>query len=276
MRNLFTFLWRHSMFFLFIILEVFSVLLIVKYNGYQKAVAFGQFDELSGSLHRDYNTLWEYFSLKKINHDLAEENARYRKMLPSAFLITDSLVHYKNDTLYRQHYQYMSAQVISNATNTAANYIQLDKGRLQGLNKDMAVISPKGIVGTVVNVSNNFAWVMSILNKESRISVRIKKNAQIGTLAWEGGSYLYASLKDIPTHVSVIKGDTVFTSGYSHVFPKGEMVGTISEVSIKPGEHFYTIQLRLAVDFNSLGHVYVVKNLLREEQMKLQEANKNE
>lgn len=276
MRNLFTFLWRHSMFFLFIILEVFSILLIVKYNGYQKAVAFGQFDELSGTFHRDYNNLWEYFNLKKINHDLAEENARYRKMLPSAFLITDSLVHYKNDTLYRQHYQYASAQVVSNSTNTAANYIQLDKGHLQGIEKDMAVISPKGIVGTVVSVSNNFAWVMSVLNKESRISAYIKKNSQIGTIAWEGGSYLYASLKDIPTHVLVKKGDTVYTSGYSHVFPKGEMVGTISDVSIKPGEHFYSIQLRLAVDFNSLGHVYVVKNLFREEQIKLQEANKNE
>ena len=276
MRNLFTFLWRHSIFFLFIFLEAISILFIVKYNGYQKAVAFGQFDEISGTLQSGYNNLWEYFNLRKINHDLAEENARYRKMLPSAFLITDSLVHYKKDTLYRQQYQYVSAQVISNATNTSANYIQLDKGRLQGIGKDMAVISPKGIVGTVVNVSNNFAWVMSILNKESRISAYIKKNSQIGTVAWDGGSYLYASLKDIPTHVSVIKGDTVYTSGYSHIFPKGEMVGVISDVSTKPGEHFYTIQIRLAADFNSLGHVYVVKNLLREEQIKLQEEPKNE
>lgn len=276
MRNLFTFLWRHSIFFLFIFLEVISILFIVKYNGYQKAVAFGQFDEISGTLQSGYNNLWEYFNLRKINHDLAEENARYRKMLPSAFLMTDSLVHYKNDTLYRQQYQYMSAQVISNATNTSANYIQIDKGRLQGIGKDMAVISPKGIVGTVVNVSNNFAWVMSILNKESRISAYIKKNSQIGTVAWDGGSYLYASLKDIPTHVSVIKGDTVYTSGYSHIFPKGEMVGVISDVSTKPGEHFYTIQIRLAADFNSLGHVYVVKNLFRQEQIKLQEEPKNE
>jgi rod shape-determining protein MreC len=264
------------MFFLFIFLEAISILFVVKYNGYQKSVAFEQFDELSGNFQRSYNSLWEYFNLRKINHDLAEENARYRKMLPSAFLITDSLVHYKNDTLYRQQYQYVSAQVISNSTNTAANFIQLDKGRLQGIGKDMAVINPKGIVGTVVNVSDNFAWVMSVLNKESRISARIKKNSQIGTIAWEGGSYLYASLKDIPTHVSVIKGDTVYTSGFSHLFPKGEMVGTISQVEIKPGDHFYTIQIRLAADFNSLGHVYVVKNLLREEQMKLQETTKNE
>ncbi len=276
MRNLFTFLWRHSMFFLFIVLEAISILLVVKYNGYQKSVAFGQFDELSGSVHSAYNNLWEYFNLKKVNSNLAEENAKYRKMLPSAFLITDSVVHYKNDTLYRQQYQFVSAQVISNTTNTAANYIQLDKGRLQGIGKDMAVIGPKGIVGTVVNVSDNFAWVMSILNKESRISVRIKKNAQIGTVIWEGGSYLYASLRDIPTHVSVVKGDTVSTSGYSHIFPRGEMVGTINQVSIKSGENFYSIQIKLATDFNSLGHVYVVKNLLREEQMKLQETTKNE
>lgn len=276
MRNLFNFFWRHSNYILFIILEVFSIILVVNNNGYQKSVTFAWVNEQTGKIQSSYNSLWEYFNLKKVNKELAKENARYRSMSPSAFLITDTLVHFKKDTLFRQQYQMLSAQVVSNTTNIATNYLQLNKGKLQGVNKDMAVVSPSGVVGIVVNASQNFSWVMSLLNKETRISARLKKNGQIGTIAWEGGSYLYATMKDIPTHVRITKGDTVVTSGYSHIFPQGELIGVVNYAEIKSGEHFYSINIKLAVDFNSLGHVYVIKNMLREEQLKLEEPPKNE
>jgi rod shape-determining protein MreC len=274
MRNLINFFWRHSNFILFIALEFFAIFLVVNNNGYQKSVAFAWMSEKTGKIQSGYNSFWEYLNLKQTNKDLAAENARYRSMLPSAFLITDTLVHSKNDTLYRQQYQMLSAEVISNTTNSPTNYMQLNKGSLEGIGKDMAVISPTGIVGIVVNVSQNFSWVMSLINKETRISARIKKNGQIGTIAWEGGSYRFASLKDIPTHVRVSKGDTIVTSGYSHEFPQGEIIGVINDFNIKSGEHFYTINVRLGVDFNNLAHVYVVRNLLRDEQKKLEEPVK--
>jgi rod shape-determining protein MreC len=274
MRNLFNFFWRHSIFILFILLEALSILLVVNNNGYQKSVTFAWASEKTGELQSGYNSLWEYLYLKQTNKDLAAENARYRSMQASAFLITDTLVHYKKDTLYRQQFEMLSARVISNSTNSATNYMQLNKGKLEGINKDMAVVSPTGIVGIVVSVSNNFSWVMSLINKETRISARIKKNGQIGTISWEGGSYRYISLKDIPTHVRIARGDTIVTSGYSYEFPQGEVIGVINDLDIKSGEHFYTINVRLAVDFNSLDHVYVIRNLLKEEQTKLEETIK--
>ena len=274
MRNLINFFWRHSNFILFILLEFFSIFLVVNNNGYQKSVAYAWVSEKTGKIQTGYNNFWEYLNLKQTNKDLAAENARYRSMLPSAFLITDTLVHYKNDTLYRQQYEMLSAEVISNTTNSATNYMQLNKGSLEGIGKDMAVISPTGVVGVVVNVSRNFSWVMSLINKETKISAMIKKNGQIGTIAWEGGSYRFASLKDIPTHVRINRGDTIITSGYSHEFPQGEIIGVINDFNIKPGEHFYDITIRLGVDFNNLAHVYVIRNLLRDEQKKLEEPVK--
>jgi rod shape-determining protein MreC len=274
MRNLINFFWRHSNFILFISLEFFSIFLVVNNNGYQKSVAYAWVSEKTGKLQTGYNDFWEYLNLKQTNKDLAAENARYRSMLPSAFLIADTLVHHKNDTLYRQQYEMLSAEVISNTTNSATNYMQLNKGSLEGIGKDMAVISPTGVVGIVVNVSRNFSWVMSLINKETRISACIKKNGQIGTIAWEGGSYRFASLKDIPTHVRISKGDTIVTSGYSHEFPRGEIIGVINDFNIKQGEHFYDINVRLGVDFNNLAHVYVIRNLLRDEQKKLEEPVK--
>jgi rod shape-determining protein MreC len=274
MRNLINFIWRHSNFILFILLEFFAISLVVNNNGYQKSVAFAWVSEKTGKIQSGYNSLWEYLNLKQTNKDLAAENARYRSMLPSAFLITDTLVHHKNDMLYRQQYEMLSAEVISNTTNSATNYMQLNKGTLEGIGKDMAVISPTGVIGIVVNVSRNFSWVMSLINKETKISARIKKNGQIGTIAWEGGSYRFASLKDIPTHVRISKGDTIVTSGYSYEFPQGEIIGVINDFNIKSGEHFYDINVRLGVNFNNLAHVYVIKNLLRDEQKKLEEPVK--
>jgi rod shape-determining protein MreC len=274
MRNLINFFWRHSIFILFILLEFLAISLVVNNNGYQKSVAFAWVSEKTGKIQSVRNSFWDYLNLKQTNKELAAENARYRSMLPSAFLITDTLVHYKKDTLYRQQYQMLSAEVISNTTNSSTNFLQLNKGLLQGINKDMAVISPTGVVGIVVNVSQNFSWVMSLLNKETRISARIKKNGQIGTIAWEGGSYRFASLKDIPNHVRISRGDTIVTSGYSHIFPKGEIIGVINDFNIKSGEHFYDINVRLGVDFNNLANVYVIRNMLRDEQKKLEEPVK--
>ena len=274
MRNLINFIWRHSNFILFISLEFFAISLVVNNNGYQKSVAFAWVSEKTGKIQSGYNSLWEYLNLKQTNKDLAAENARYRSMLPSAFLITDTLVHHKNDMLYRQQYEMLSAEVISNTTNSATNYMQLNKGTLEGIGKDMAVISPTGVIGIVVNVSRNFSWVMSLINKETKISARIKKNGQIGTIAWEGGSYRFASLKDIPTHVRISRGDTIVTSGYSYEFPQGEIIGVINDFNIKSGEHFYDINVRLGVNFNNLAHVYVIRNLLRDEQKKLEEPVK--
>jgi rod shape-determining protein MreC len=148
----------------------------------------------------------------------------------------------------------------------------LDKGSRSGIQKDMAVITPTGIAGTVVNVSENFSWVMSMLNKHTRISGKILKNGQMGTVVWNGVDHLYGTLTDIPAHVKIARGDTIVSSGFSYIFPAGLMIGTITDYRVEQGEHFYTIPFKFSVDFNSLQYVYVVKNLMKEEQESLEKS----
>lgn len=145
----------------------------------------------------------------------------------------------------------------------------LNKGKRHGIEHDMAVISPNGIVGTVVSVSDNFSWVMSVLNKHSKVSARIDRLGQMGTVLWQGQNPDKGSLTDIPVHVKVIKGDTIYTSGFSHIFPEGVMVGTVETIKVKEGDHFYDIGFKWSADLNGLSHVYIVKNLFREEQVEL-------
>jgi rod shape-determining protein MreC len=180
------------------------------------------------------------------------------------------------DTLYGQQYTFTVAKVISNSTTLRNNYIMLNKGKRHGIVRDMAVFNSDGIVGTVVSVTDNFSWVMSILNQHTRLSARINRLNQMGTIVWKGGSPAIGTLLDIPAHVKIKRGDTISTSGYSHIFPEGIMAGTVEKIYVESGDHFYTIDFRFSADLNSLQYVYIVKNLLRDEQDELSKNVVNE
>jgi rod shape-determining protein MreC len=145
---------------------------------------------------------------------------------------------------------------------------------LQGVKKDMGVISASGIVGSVINTSDNYAVVMSLLHRQSRVSARIKKTGELGIVQWDGESPLYVKMTNVPKSVNINLGDTIVTSQYSYLFPKGILVGTVSEVVNDKASNFYTLKLKPATDFFKLEYVMVVENLQKEEQLKLEESTK--
>jgi len=131
----------------------------------------------------------EYFSLKKTNIILSEENAILHNITRKSYIITNRNTYLINDTVYKQQYSFEAAGVISNSVNKRNNYLMLNKGAADGIRKDMAVISPGGIVGIIRDVSKNFSSVISVLHKDSKISAKIKKNNDIGTSVWNGLDY---------------------------------------------------------------------------------------
>lgn len=273
MRQLLTFLWKYNFFLLFLLLEVLAFVMLVNDTFYQRSVVIGATNKLTGSANNTFNNITDYFYLKRINEKLARENALLRAHIPSSFLAADTNIFFVKDTLYRQQFQYISATVISNSTSKRNNYIMLNKGRKDGIERDMAVIAADGVVGMVKDVSWNFCSVMSLLNSKSRISAKIKKNNQLGTIMWDGSSSRTALLREVPTHVMLKRGDTIITSGFSHLFPEGIMVGTVNGHYVNAGDNFYTIHVKLSTDFNAIGYVMVVKNLIRQEEKQLEELS---
>lgn len=265
MRYLWVFFGRNYFFFMFLILEGLSIWFIVDTNDYQRITTFNSTNEVVGSVIDAVSGVEEYFTLRKINRDLAEENNFLMRKTRQSYLVNDTQSFFINDSLYQLQYKYISAKVIGNSTQKRNNYLKLNKGKLNGISKDMGVISPKGIIGQVVEVSDHFSSVMSVLNKKSRISVKHKRSDQLGTLLWDGLDYTQGTVIDIPTHSKVKTGDTIITSGFSHIFPEGLMVGTIQKMDIKNGEHFYTLSLRFSEDYNKLTYVNVIVNLLKTE-----------
>jgi rod shape-determining protein MreC len=276
MRNLITFIWKHYFFFMFLLLEVLCTYLIVQNNYFQRASFINSSNQMSAKILKTSADVEEYFFLKNENEKLARENAELRSRSLLSFAMVVDNKYMVNDTLYRQKYTYTSCKVVNNSTNRRNNFLTLDKGSNQGIRNNMAVITSTGVVGQVKDVSENFCTVMSLLNSKTTISSKIRKDGSYGPLTWDGADFRYATLHDIPTHVRLVKGDTIVTSAYSLTFPENIMVGTVESFERKSGEYFFTVQVKLSTEFKKLSHVYIVNNILKQEQEELEKKSEGD
>lgn len=275
MRSLFRFILRHHFVLIFVLLEIFSFILLVQNNNYHNYSAVTSSNQITGNIYKTYSSVTQYFSLKKTNDLLAQENAYYKSMNFESFVLYSDTFNLYQDSSRQQKYLYIPAQVINNSVNKQDNYLTLDKGAKSGITTDMAVINSEGVVGVIKNVSDNFSTVISVLNSNLKVSTRIKRNNFFGALRWDGRSPKQATLNDIPIHVKLNKGDTLVTSGFSTIFPSGIMIGYISEFEQSEGSNFYEIEVDLVTEFQNLSKVYIVKNLLQSEQNELENKVNN-
>jgi rod shape-determining protein MreC len=272
MRYLLYFLQKQYIYFLFLALEAISLLLLFNKNEYQNNALASVSNGIAGSVLNLSSNVSEYFSLRRVNRILAEDNAKLHSNFTGAFYTADTGSFYRHDTLYKLEYRYISAKVISNSTDRRNNFLMLNKGHRQGIENHMGVIMGDRIVGQVVSVSDHFCWVMSLLNKDSRISGKFKKNSQLVNIEWGGGNYQIGEVKEIPKHVVIHKGDTIITSGNSDIFPEGLLIGTIDQFTIAQEENFNYATIRFATDFNSLSFVEILIDLMRKEKEELKNS----
>jgi len=270
LRALIRFLQRHLMLYLFLTLEGIAVFLLIRYNYIQRNAFVKATNTVSGGIYRMIDNWRDYLYLKEQNRQLLDENNKLHNMLPEAFFLNDSSRTFYADSHKQRMYAYLPAKVINNIVNKQFNYITLDRGKYGGVDTDMAVIGPDGIVGIVFGVSEHYATVMSVINRNFRLSVKFKKNNHFGSLSWDGQSYRHAILNEIGLHVPVAKGDTLVVSGFSDSFPEGIPVGVVDKVEQKDGS-FYTITVLLATDFRKLHYVSVVEDLMKTEKQNLEQ-----
>ncbi|MGB8489543.1 MAG: rod shape-determining protein MreC, partial [Bacteroidales bacterium] len=252
-----------------LLLESIALYWLMTGNDYHNSRVVKGMQGITRGIDARINNARNYFSLTDINTQLADENSRLRNRLGRLTGSGDSKFIPVVDTIYRQQYQYISARVIYNSVNNQKNYFTLDKGTRQGAGVEMAVISNSGAAGVIVGCSENFSVAISLLNLDFRLSSRIRKNGYFGSLGWDGHSYRYSILNEIPQHISVTPGDTIETTGFSASFPEGITVGTIKDVR-KSGSDFYKITVELSTDFKKLQYVSIISNLKKTEELDLE------
>lgn len=262
MRNLILFLIRHHVFFVFFLMEVIAFGMLLQSHYYQASRFANSSTAWSGQILEAVNNSTEYLSLKEINKILAEENAQL-KSRNSNYTLNSAIKE-------QEDYTYISAKVIKNSYNKRNNYLTLNRGSLHGIENGMGVCTEQGIVGIVRDVSEHYATVMSVLNKNTVISTRFRKSNHFGELNWDGKSADFAQLQSIEKFVSISVGDSLVSNGFSSIFPEGIPIGTINRFERKSTENFYHIEVDLAVDYRDLSFVYVIKNKLKNERSTLE------
>ena len=267
MRNLLRFIVRYNFTIIFIIMEAIAIVLILSNSPVQRGRMSANVNAFSSVVYKKAFQITQYMSLRQANEKLAKENANLRVF--TADLALDS-------ALVQKDFDFFPALVINNSINKSFNYLTLDKGSNAGIETDMAVVSPFGIVGVVKSVSPDFARVISVLNKQLRISVKLKGSQYFGSMTWNTRNYMEVEVSEIPSHVDVNLGDSIVTSGYSAIFPSGELVARVIEVSAATDGNFLILRAKLTNDFKHLNQVYIVKNKNKKELIELEKLTNEE
>lgn len=294
MWRIIRFLSRFGNLILFLFLELVALLIIVNVNKPHREISQGFLTEISGAFSEVQASIGGYFNLGAENDKLMAQNARleaqlitlrdslnsyrFRRvpdldflMLPDSVrkdsVAMDSIVKVllPDSLLPVGGYQFVPCRAVNNSVHLNYNYITLNKGRNQGVEPDMGLISPQGIAGQVIGVSANYALALSVLNKKFRMSAQLLHNKNVGTLTWEGESADYAHLNFIPQTSRIRVGDTVVTSGYSTVFPPNYFVGTVADYNAETQDGFFEVRVQLATDFRSLDNLFLVRHQYKAE-----------
>jgi len=276
MRNLLIFITKYNAFFLFLIFEITSIVIYIKYNSFQKATFINSSNDVTGKMYTRINGLYDYMSLKEVNDSLARENATLRNQLKSSFYVDTIAKHKVADSVYKVQYEYIVAKVINNSINHSNNYITINRGSKEGIAVGMGVISNGGIVGKVVNVTDYFANIQSMLHKDTRFSVMLANNKEIGYIRWSDDMDPHKGLlMDVNNNAQPKMGEAVVTSGYS-LFPAGIMVGKLTNLHPKGGGISLNMEVTFSVDFTKLQYVDVVDNKFAKEQEGLEALQKKD
>lgn len=156
-------------------------------------------------------------------------------------------------------YPLVPARVINNSLRSVDNYLTLNAGALDGVQPGQGVVAAGGVVGRVKVVSPHYATVTSLLHSKTAVAAKLKRDGTFGSVKWPGDDPTHALLDYIPRQNRLVRGDTVVTSGYNAIFPEGIFVGTVDSFVKEPDKNFWTVRVRLAVDFTKLTYVYVVR-----------------
>ncbi|QNL22070.1 rod shape-determining protein MreC [Hyphobacterium sp. CCMP332] len=276
MERLFQLLYRYRAFILFLFLEYLSFVLIKNRTIYQQTKIVKAGIEISGRIKSSTSNVSEYLNLKEHNKELQVENAKLRELLAQRAHSPNQSPRGDRPPSVLQQYYYVPAEVINNSTNRFNNYLTLNKGAIHGIKPNMAVIGSKGIIGKVESVSSNYSTVVSVLHTGYYVASKITPSGIQATLKWDAESSEKSRLLYVPRHLKINPGDTVKTSGFNAVFPPEVDIGIISKVELSEDATFYDLSVKLFTNFNSIKHVYLVGNRLREEKLELEQELSNE
>ena len=268
MRNLFRFLVRYHLFLLFLIAQVWALTAAFRVRPYHQSYAWNTAQNAAASVQKIYTDAENYTRLREKNRDLASENAALRARLSESRMDETIRKGAVQDSL--QSYTFQEAEVINASFHKRSNYLTINRGYNHGVRPGQGVLSPRGVVGVVHEVSKHYATIIPILHRRTRLSGSMARTKHFGSVLWEGGNHRIATMVDVARQANVKKGDWVLTDTRRGLFPSGIKIGQVKSFSLDPSSQSYVLDVALSVDFAALQTVYVVENLYKKERRALE------
>lgn len=265
---------KNGLFLFFLFLQLIAVTLIFSRNSMQQSFAAGQATVFNAWVSGYIDQGTSYLKLKQINEDLVAQNKALMAQVYGKGQSGNPQFRRVTDTIGGgQIYTFVDADIVNNSITRNDNYFTIDRGKRHGVFPKMGVIAPNGIAGIVVNTTNNYALVQSILSvNKIRINAALKNTGFFGTLTWKGDNSRTMHLADIPKYVPLKVGDTVLTDGKSSIFPQGIMIGRIAGYEVDSKTGYWDISVELNQKMGNLQKVFVVRNLKKLELKQIQDT----
>ena len=274
MGSLLRFFSKNSLFMFFLVLQVVAIILIFTRNSMQQSWLAGQTTAFNAWVSGYIDEGTSYLKLKQTNEDLVRQNKQLMQELYGKDALKTPVFRKVHDTLGGgQNFTIVDGEIVNNTINRKNNYFTINRGSRDGVQPKMGVIAPNGIAGIVVNTTDKYALVQSVLSvNKIRINAALKKSGYFGTLTWTGDDSRIMHLADVPKYVSLKVGDTVVTDGKSSIFPQGKMIGTVAGYEVDSKTGFWDISVELSEKMGNLSKIFVVKNLKKAEIQKIQDT----
>lgn len=261
----------------FILLEIAALHILGNNGTIQNFFLMKGVHGLMGKVWGSTEAVSRYFSLKKENEALSMEVFRLSRQvdnlnrrLEDATLEASAA---ESDIFTREGpFEFKRAAVVKQSLNKQHNYLIISKGSEDGIRPQSGLVSSSGVIGIVDAVGKHYSYAISFLNSEMSISARIGMDGASGPMTWDGVHRDGAILKEIPLQNKFEKGDTVYTSGYSSIFPADIPLGVTGKSKIVNGST-YEVNIRLFQDYSAVRHVTVVWNRDRQEMENLEASD---
>lgn len=272
MRALIDIIVKNKHWFLFLLLEVISLIFLFSHNGYHKNVYFTTANGVVGSTYDVISSITAYLHLKEENAALERKNEQLRQELYELKQAQElaRLDSTKHMYALARKYDVVHAQVVNMTLHKANNLITINKGEADGIRPEMGVICSRGVVGIVYMTSRHYSIVIPLLNVNSKISCRLRHSEYFGSLIWKRGYANIAYVTSIPRHAPVKKKDIVETNGFSDIFPPGLPIGSIQGIGDSADGMSYQLKVKLFANFATLREVSVITNYTAQERRQLE------
>ena len=270
MQILIRILAKNKYVFYFFFLALISFISIFNNNPYYSSTYFNSSNYIIGKIFLTRSSIISYFNLNKINNEVMNENFFLKKQLLEINRIQYNYKDSVNNSYY-DIYKVINAKIINNSVHKKNNYFTLDKGELDGVKVDQAVLGFSGVIGKIHSVSSNFSIGHSLLSSKLIIPSSIGESNVISSVTWFGDSPDILNILYVPKHLNINKGDTVYTSSFESVFPERIPISIIKKVDKNSNSNFQEIESYPIENFYSIYNVYLVENKMKNEQKLLEE-----